>query len=92
MAEQRIMQMQSTIDAMNRTVQDLATEVVQLRTVAGHAHGQVQVLSQRSTDAWESQAKRLDDVEQELQDVQAQVRRGGGGQGERLWNLDHKVR
>ena len=92
MAAQNITQMQATIDAMNRTVQDLATEVVQLRVVASQAHRQVELLTQKSTDAWGAHTKRIDDLEAEVQDVQSKVIQGGGNQGEKkhYWNLDTK--
>ena len=92
MAAQNITQMQATIDAMNRTVQDLVTEVVQLRVVASQAHRQVELLTQKSTDAWGAHTKRIDDLAAEVQDVQSKVIQGGGNQGEKkhYWNLDTK--
>ena len=91
---QQIMQMQATIDALNRTVQDLAAEVTQLRTVASQAHSQVGLLTQKSTDAWNEQAKRINDLDTDLKDLETKVDSGGGnGNGRKekhYWNLDTK--
>ena len=93
-----IQQMQSVIAALQQQLTDVTQETVNLRTLVAQNRTAVESLTATSTQSWATQSARLDSLENDLGDTQAQVRRsggaGGGGGGDarepKEWNLLHK--
>ena len=85
-------QMQQMIMTLQQSLVELTGEVQQMKVTTEASASGLFNLTQKSNDAWERIAKRIDDAEAGIADVQGQVRRGGGGHhddGPR-WNLEHK--
>ena len=93
-----IQQMQSVIAALQQQLIDVTQETVNLRTLVAQNRAAVETLTTTSTQSWATQSARIDTIENDLGDTQAQVRRvggaGGGGGGDarepKDWNLLHK--
>ena len=90
-----IQQMQGVIAALQQSLIDVTQEAVNLRALTTQNRGAIEHLTQTSMQTWGAQAARIDTVENDLNDAQAQIRRGGGGGGggdrePREWNLLHK--
>ena len=104
-----IQQMQGTLATLQQALTDVTQEAVSLRALATQNRAAieqnrnaVQTLQQVSQNTWsdhaakmDAQGVKIDDLEQEVNDTQAQVRRGGIGGGggphePKEWNLHHK--
>ena len=89
-----IQQMQGVIAVLQQQLTDVTQETVNLRALVAQNRTAVKALTATSTQSWSTQTARIDSLETELGDAQAQIRRGGGGAGEprepKEWNLLHK--
>ena len=92
-----IQQMQDVIAVLRQQMTDVTQETVNLRTLAAQNRAAIEALTATSTQSWTTQTTRIDSIESELGDAQAQIRRngsGGGGAGDpkepKEWNLLHK--
>ena len=89
-----IQQMQGVIAVLQQQLTDVTQETVNLRALVAQNRTAVEALTATSTQSWSTQTARIDSLETELGDAQAQIRRGGGGAGEprepKEWNLLHK--
>ena len=99
MADPRIDQMQTVITAMQQSMQEATTEMVRMNGVIQGNAAAIANLTKIANTAWGKQARRIDDLETELQkevdELQAGLRRSGGGGGQQgdagdRWNLEHK--
>ena len=80
-----IQQMQGFMAVLQQQLTDLMRETVNLRTLETQNRAAVETLTATATQLWSTQAARIDSIETELGDAQAQIRRngsGGGGAGE----------
>ena len=71
-----IQQMQDVIAVLRQQMTDVTQETVNLRTLATQNRAAVEALTATSTQSWSTQTARIDSLETELGDAQAQIRRG----------------
>ena len=74
-----IQQMQGVIAVLQQQLIDVTQETVNLRTLVTQNRAAVEALTATSTQSWSTQTARIDSLETELGDTQAQIRRGGSG-------------
>ena len=92
-AQATIQQMQGVMATLQQALTDVTQEAVNLRALATQNRAAYESLQQTSMQTWTAQSTRMDALEQEIQDAQAQIRRSGGGGGTREprdWNMVHK--
>ena len=80
-ASATIQHMQGVIAALQQQLTDVTQEIVNLRTLVTQNRTAVETLTTTSTQSWSTQTARIDSIETELGDTQAQIRRSGGGGG-----------
>ena len=92
-AQATIQQMQGVMATLQQALADVTQEAVNLRTLSTQNRTAYEALQQTSMQTWATQSARIDALEQDVQDAQAQIRRGGGGGAPREpkdWNMIHK--
>ena len=85
--------MQSVNDGFRQSLTEMTIEVVNLRAAVSSNTRASGSLSATANAAWDSQAKRIDELEKDTEDVQGQVRRGSGPNRDEdgsRWNLPYK--
>ena len=73
--------MQSVIAALQQQLTDVTQETVNLRTLVAQNRTAVETLTSTSTQSWATQSARIDKLENDMGETQAQVRRSGGAGG-----------
>ena len=84
--------MEAMMAAMRQSMTDLTTEIVSVRTLVAQSQAGLNTLTATSTTAWHDQDKKITDLQTQLDDLQAQLRRTGGRDEsfQRNWHLEHK--
>ena len=70
--------MQSGIDALPQSLIEMTIEVVNFRAAVSSNLGAMSTINAKANAAWGNQAKIKEDLEKDIEEVQGQVRRGGG--------------
>ena len=91
--------MEAMMTAMRQSMTDLTTEMVNVRTILAQTQALVNqnqsglnTLTATSTAAWQEKDKKINDMKDAIDDLQAQLRRTGGRDDsqQKYWHLEHK--
>ena len=92
MAASQTSSMEAMMVAMRQSMTDITTDIVSIRTVVAQTQTGLANLTSTSNTAWDDQSKKIDNLQSQIDDLQAQLRRTGGrdNPGQMHWHLEHK--